>query len=136
MRGIWDEIFAKVKRNEKKAELNKVILGAKLKHVKQNIHDWPSSYQMRNHPDEPISGEAILGGLDGVADIIIYFLSHLHDYYDRNKTKCNRESGKNFDSNKSNFNFFKKGENPTHYELVYFCNSNDMQCTITKPFCF
>ena len=89
-REIWDAIFAKVKRSGKKVEPNKYILGAKSKQVQQHNHDWPSLYQGWNHPDEPIVEEAILGELDGVVDIIVYYLSQLHDADDRKKTNFNR----------------------------------------------
>ena len=95
-----------MKRSGKKEELNKENLGAKLNQVQQHIHDWLVSYQRRNHADEPRSGGAILGELYGVVGIIGYYLSHLHDANNRTKTDFNRESGGNFDSNKSNFNFF------------------------------
>ena len=49
LRGIWGTIFAKMKRN-RKAELNKDIISAKLKQVQQHIHDWPSSYKKRTIP--------------------------------------------------------------------------------------
>ena len=86
-------------------ELNKEILGAKLNQVQQHIHDWLGSYQKRNHTDEPISREAILGELYGVVGIIGYYLSHLHNANNRNKNNCNRESGGKFNLNKSNFKF-------------------------------
>ena len=79
------------------AELNKDILGAKLKQVKKHIHDWPSSYQRRNHTDEPIAGESILGQLDGVADIIGYYLIQLQYANDHNKYNFNIEGGQKFD---------------------------------------
>ena len=113
MRGIWVAIFAKAKRS-RKAELNKEILSAKLKQVQQHIHDWPSLYLKRNHPDELISGEAILGELDGVVDIIGYYLSQVYDANDRSKTYFNRESGGNFGSNKINFKTAQKVENMPH----------------------
>ena len=72
-------------KRSRKAELNKEIIGAKLKQVQQHIHDCSSSYQKRNHPDEPRSGEAILGELDGVVDIIGHYLSQLYDADDRSK---------------------------------------------------
>ena len=93
----------------KNPELNEDILSAKLKQVQDHIHNWPSPYQRRNHPDEPRAGEAILGELDGVIYIIRYYLSQLHDVNNCNKTNFNTESGGNFDSNKSNFTFFPKG---------------------------
>ena len=94
-----------MKRSGKKEELNKEIIGAKLNQVQHHIHDWLVSYQRRNHADEPISGETILGELYGVVGIIGYYLSHLHNANNRNKNNFNRESGGNFDSNKSNFKF-------------------------------
>ena len=79
------------------AELNKENLGAKLKQVQQHIHDWPSSYQKRNHNDEPIAGESILGQLDVVVDIIGYYLSQLQYGNDHNISNFNREGGQKFD---------------------------------------
>ena len=70
---------------EKKAELNKEIIGAKLKQVQQHIHDWPNPYQRRSHTDKPRAGEEILGKLDGVVDIIGYYLSQMNDDEDRKK---------------------------------------------------
>ena len=103
MRGIRDAIFAEVKQSGNKAEPN-----IKLKQVKQHIHDWPSSYQRRNHPYEPRPGEAIIGELDGVVDIIGYYLSQLHDTDNRKKKpKFNWESGGKFD--KKQLQFFQKG---------------------------
>ena len=70
--------------------MNKGVLGAKLKQVQQHIHHWPSSYQRRDHTYEPRSVESILGELDGVVNIIGYYLIQLHDANDRNKTNFNR----------------------------------------------
>ena len=42
LRGVWAAIFAKVKKSGKNVELNKEVLGAKLKHFQQHIHDWPN----------------------------------------------------------------------------------------------
>ena len=70
--------------------MNKEVLVAKLKQVQHHIHHWPSSYQRRDHTYEPRTVEYILGELDGVVDIIGYYLSHLHDANYRNKTNFNR----------------------------------------------
>ena len=90
-----------------------------MKQVQQHIHDWTISYQRRNHTDEPIPGESILGELDGVVYIIDYYLSQLQDVNDHKKTNFNREGGQNFDKKETSF-FFKKSENMPRYELVYF----------------
>ena len=37
--GVWDTIFANVKRSGKNVELNKEVLGPKLKQVQQYIRD-------------------------------------------------------------------------------------------------
>ena len=65
--------------------LNKKILSDKLNQFQQHIYYCSSSYKKRNHPDEPRSGEAILGELDGVVDIIGHYLSQLYDADDRSK---------------------------------------------------
>ena len=70
--------------------MNKEVLGAKLKQVQQHIHHWPSSYERREHNYEPIAVESIIGKLDGVVDIIGYYLSQLHDDNDCNKTNFYR----------------------------------------------
>ena len=44
----------------KTAELNKDILAAKIKCLRENIRDWQGSYQSRDDPDEPRAKEAIL----------------------------------------------------------------------------
>ena len=75
------------------AELNKEYLGAKFKQVQQYIHDWPSSYQRRNHTDEPISEESILRKLDGVVDLVYYYLSQLQYANYHNISNLNREGG-------------------------------------------
>ena len=92
----------------RKGESNKEILSAKLKQIQQHIHDWPSLNKKRNHPDELRSGEAILGELDGVVNIIGYYLSQLYDANDCSKTYFDRESGAKFGSNKINFKLLKK----------------------------
>ena len=84
MRGIRGAIFAKMKRS-RKGESNKEILSAKLKQIQQHIHDWPSMNKKRNHPNELRSGEDILGELDGVVNIIGYYLSQMYDANDRKK---------------------------------------------------
>ena len=90
LRGVWDTMFAKVKQSRKNVELDKDVLGASLKQFQQHNHDWPSLQWRRNHPDEPKSGEAILGELYSVVDIIGHYLSQLHDSNDRNKNNFNR----------------------------------------------
>ena len=65
-------------------------LGAKLKQVQQHIHDWLSYYQRRNHTHEPRAGESILGKLDGVVDIIGYYLIQLKYANDHNIYNFNR----------------------------------------------
>ena len=79
------------------AELNKENIGAKLKQVQKNIHDFPSSYQRRKHSDKPRAGEYILGQLDGVVDTIGYYLSQLKYTNDHNISNFNREVGQKFD---------------------------------------
>ena len=71
-------------------EMNKEVLGAKLKQVQEHIHHWSSSYERRDHNYEPIAVESIIGKLDGVVDIIDCYLSQLHDYDNHNKTNFNR----------------------------------------------
>ena len=94
---------------EKKADLNKEILAAKIKYIRKHIRDWQKSYQRRNEPDEPRAGEAILSGLYGVVDILFRNLSQLQDADYHNKANLNRGSGGNVDSNNCSFNFFPKG---------------------------
>ena len=90
LRGIGEAIFTKVNRSGKKAELNKDILAAKIKHVCEHIRDGPCAYQRRKEPDKPRAGEAILSKLDGVVDILGHHFSRLHDADDHNKTNLNR----------------------------------------------
>ena len=97
---FWGGLGHIIYRGEAKwenAELNKETLGAKLKQVQQHIHDWPSLYQRRNHTDEPISGESILGQLDGIVDIIGYYLSQLPYANYHNISNFNKEGGQSFD---------------------------------------
>ena len=108
MRGVWGAIFEKVKRS-RKSELNKEILRANWKQVQQHIHDWPSLYQKRNHTDKLISGEAILGELDGAVNIIGYYLSQLYDANDSSKKYFDRVSGGKFGLKKINFKTAQKG---------------------------
>ena len=115
------------------AELNKENIGAKLKQVQQHIHDWPSLYQRKNHTDEPIAVEYILGQLDGIVDIIGYYLSQLPYANDHNISNFNREGGQKFDK-KESLKLFKKGDNLPRYKLFYFCSSNNLQWMIDKPF--
>ena len=42
---------------------------------------------------DPRRGEAILGEMDGIVDIIGYYLKYLHDNYGRNKVAVNKEKG-------------------------------------------
>ena len=92
MRGVRDAIFTKMKQSGKNVELNKEVLGAELKQVEQHIYYWSSSYQRRNHRDEPRVGEDILDNLYGVVNVTGYYLSHLQYSNDRNKTNFKRES--------------------------------------------
>ena len=64
-------------KRSRKAELNKEIIGAKLKQVQQHIHDWSSFYQRRNHTNDPVAGKVILGKLYGVFGIIGYCFSQI-----------------------------------------------------------
>ena len=109
LKGIREAIFTKLKRSGKKAELNKYILAAKIKYVREHTCDCPSSYQRRNDPDEPRAGEAILSALDGVVDIHGHHLSRLHDADYHNKANLNRESGGNFEYKNCRFKIFSKG---------------------------
>ena len=93
LRGIRESIFTKVKRSRKKVELNKEILAAKIKYVREHIIDWLSSYQRRNNPDEPRAGEAILRELDSADNILGNHLGRLHDADEHNKENIKRKSG-------------------------------------------
>ena len=90
LKGVQEERFTKLKQSGKKAELNKDIITAKIKYVREHIRDWTSSYQRRNKPDEPRAGEAILSELDGVVDILGHSLSQLHDANGHKKSNLNR----------------------------------------------
>ena len=106
---IGEAIFTKVNQSGKKAELNKEILDAKVKYVREHIRDCPISYQRRNDPDEPRAGEAILSKLEGVVYILVHHLSPLHNDDYHNKENLNRESGGNVDSNNCSFKIVPKG---------------------------
>ena len=108
LKGIWEAIFTKVNQSGKKGEMNKEILAAKIKYVREHIRDWPSSYQRRNNLDELRAGEDILSKLYGVVDILCHHLSRLHDAGYHNKANFNRQSGVNADSNNIRFKNFPK----------------------------
>ena len=89
--------------------MNKEILAAKIKYVCEHILDWPSSYQRRNKPDEPIAGEGIVSELYGVVYILRHHFSWLHAADNHNKANLNGKSGVNVNSNNHSFKIFPKG---------------------------